>query len=339
MAVTEITDSILKGIINVRDGETRDLLGVSGFTIVDRDAAFPGIYDFDHGNSFVERAYRGEVSAVDYPKNPSIDELTELKEELGAALGYTLKNVLPSYISSIPGATVPIELEEIASVPLLDKLISSDPSIVERIKRALVTFSYNRPRDPEDESESKHTLEDLVRNIIASLRRYDQVCSTASLFQRDSSKVDPNYDDKKTVRDALLISAMDLGSALANYIVLSSKAGEDPRAAVADVKAVLSLGAGAESPALADFVQDLSFVVDISNTYTQSAEDAILACLTDCAVRVARLCGVEYNYAQRPGNFIYRMSVSVPPETSEEILDMASTALNECFDIVDSALS
>ena len=335
MAISETADSFLKGVINVRDTDTRSIYGVAGFTIVDRAEAFPGIYDFVNGTSFVERGYRGEVGGADYNIEKDSDDPIVAHRGLTTALTKTIKEVLPVYIGAW-GSTIFLGnlLEDLTDAVSIDQLVDNEAELNKMLSDIAAVTS--RLDDAAAEGENDTALNaSMTQSLSYAIRQYALFNTMINSQKGGNVSFSPSI--LGDLKRASAASASSLGNAYAKMLVGSDTFSELDKFKDLTRSLALSLGGGiATSASLEEFVRNLSFIVDLSDTYDLDKEQLIEQRLRDCAMAAAEHCSVEYNPSYPPGMFIYRLTLNTTPDLSADVLDMAYDAVEDCLNIADS---
>jgi hypothetical protein len=333
MSISETADSFLKGVINVRDTETRSMYGLTGFTIVERAQAFPGIYDFTNGTSFVERGYRGDVGGADYNIEKDADDPTVAHRGLTTALTKTIKEVLPVYIGAYNNTLVSGGiLEDLSEAVSIDQLVYKESELDKMLSDiAAVATTLDEAADEEDDSSLNAGI---AQSLSYAIRQY-ALFNTMLNSQKGNIALSPSI--LGDLKRASVACASSLGNAYAKMLVGSDTFSEADRFKDLTRSIALELGGGiATSESLEEFVRNLSFIVDLSDTYNLDKEPLIEQRLRDCAMAAAAHCGVEYNPSYPPGMFIYRLTLNTAPDLSADVLDMAYDAVEDCLNIADS---
>ena len=338
MSISETADSFLKGIVNVRDNDTRNVLGVEGFTIVDRDKAFPGVYDFSSGTGFVERGYRGEVGGADYDVLRDSDDPSAASAGLATILNSTIKENLPDYLLEYISANrvtprgADSVLGGLVNAASINELAADEGS---KLEMYADLNSLVEEIDNNVSSGGVHGLNSLiVQNLSYAIRQYGYLQTALAETEKDKIYSDPAV--RTELKRASVACATALGNLYSKMLVGANSFGQGEKYRD-DIKLlVYSLGAGSSSsPALAEFVKSLSFIADISGAHDVEKEKIIEQRLLNCALEAAEHCGVEYNESYAPGMFIYRLTLNTSPELSSDVLDMAYDAVEDCLNIVD----
>jgi hypothetical protein len=334
MSISETADSFLKGVINVRDSDTRSIYGLTGFTIVDRAQAFPGIYDFTNGTSFVERGYRGEVGGADYNIEKDADDPTVAHRGLTTALTKTIKEVLPVYIEGYDNTIVLGSiLEDLSEAVSIDQLVYKESELDKMLSDiAAVATRLDEAADEEDDSTLNASI---AQSLSYAIRQY--ALFNTMLNSQKGGNVSFTPSILGDLKRASVACASSLGNSYAKMLVGSDTFSDADRFKDLTRSIALELGGGiATSESLEEFVRNLSFIVDLSDTYNLDKEPLIEQRLRDCAMAAAEHCGVEYNPSYPPGMFIYRLTLNTAPDLSADVLDMAYDAVEDCLNIADS---
>lgn len=341
MSISETADSFLKGIINVHDADTRELLGVDGFTIVQRDIAFPGMYNFSTGHHFIERGFRGDVGGADYDALAHSDDPISAQSSIRDALSETIGTNIPDYFETIlpedPYSSYSPEVKS-ALANLKNIRITGLPngqdSPEARTLRLDISFLMNLIDQETGTKTNDGSPQSISSSLDYALRMYFNVIE--DMGKRPQEEFYNNRDVRNEIRRFANQSAQALGRAYSKMLV-----GYSNPLDVANLKNTIRniarhLGGGpTASPALEEFARSLSFMEDIHNTYSPDKEEIIEQRLADCARDVASYCGVDYN-GQPPGMFIYRLSLNCRPDLFAQILDMTHDAFDDCLNIADS---